>query len=147
VPFRPRAQAAADNALSALAEILLNHAAALGASGTPTEQQLWAIWTAGLPCQEDEAEGVRNHATLLRLLQQERPDVVGEGGANVARLLGILVDRYQTDMVDEETSKGIGQLLLRLGTARLETYAAHYTAKQRKRLQRIVEEAQREAKA
>jgi len=141
------AQAAADNALSALAEILLNHAAALGALSSPTEQQLWAIWIAGLPCQEDEAEGVRNHSTLLRLLQQENPEVVGEGGANVARLLGILVDQHQTDMVNEETSKGIGQLLLRLGTARLETYAAQYTAKQRKRLQRIVEEAQREAKA
>merc|ERR1719284_1687760 len=68
------AQACADNALSALVEILLNHGAAVG----PLQAQLWNAWLAGLPCQQDEQEGVRNHRHLLRLLEQERPEGIGQ---------------------------------------------------------------------
>jgi len=137
-------QACADNALSALAQLLLSHQAALLAGGgAGAEAHYWSVWVQGLPCQEDEEEGVRNHAILLRLVQQERPEIVGDGGQNVSKLLAILVDLYKTDMVDEETSKGIGQLTMRIGSARLEQYAAQYTAKQRKKLLRITEEAQK----
>jgi len=137
------AQACADNALSALVEILLNHGQVVAAS----QAQLWSVWLAGLPCQEDEQEGAKNHGILLRLLQQERAEVVGEGGQNVPKILGVLVDVYKTDMVDEETSKGIGQLAIRLGEARLEQMASSYTDKQKKKLLRVVRDAQSQASA
>jgi len=138
------AQACVDNALSALAEILLSQQAALSVGGPEAEAQLWGVWLSGLPCQEDEQEGVKNHRTLLRLMQQEKPQVVGEGGQNLPRLLAVLIDLYKTDMADEETSRGIGELMLRAGSARLDQCATQYTQKQRKRLSRIIEEAQRQ---
>jgi len=141
------AQACADNAVSALVEILLNHQAVLsGAGGYPggpsAQAQLWGVWLAALPCQEDEQEGVKNHKILLKLVSQQKPEIVGEGGANLPRILGIFVDMYKTEMADEETSKGIGQLLLSVGEARLEQYATQFSQKQRKKLQRIAREAQ-----
>jgi len=131
------AQAAADNAISAIIQILLNHnvgdAAAAG--------QLWNVWLSGLPCQADEEEGARNHKLLLKLLVEERREVIGEGGANVPRLLGILVDVYKTDMADEETSNGIGQLVVRLGEERLKQMAGSFSEKQQKKLMRAAREA------
>jgi len=131
------AQGVADNALTALVEILLNHSATLGAA----QPQLWSVWMGGLPCQEDGEEGEKNHATLLQLIQQEKPEVVGEGGANLPKLVQILVDVYKTEMVTEETSAGIGKLVVLLGQARLEQYAGGYSAKQQKKLARIMKEA------
>jgi len=141
------AQACADNALSALVEILLNQQEALAAVGPEASAQLWGVWLSGLPCQEDEQEGVKNHKILLQLLQQEKPEIVGQGGQNVPKLLAIFVDLYKTDMVDEATSKDIGQLMLRVGSARLDQYAAQYSQKQCKKLKRIVEEAQKQGAA
>jgi len=132
-------QACADNALSGLVQILLNHEQQLA----NVKAQLWDVWLSGLPCQEDDEEGIRNHKQLLSLLQQERPEVVGEGGKNVPKLLAVLVDVYKTDMADEETSKGIGQFLLRLGESKLESLASQFSEKQRRKLLRIVREAQK----
>ncbi|CAE7246180.1 Ipo5 [Symbiodinium sp. CCMP2456] len=131
------AQACADNALSALVEILLAHPQAI----TSVQAQAWNVWLGGLPCQEDDVEGVRNHRRLLELLQQEKAEVVGEGGANVPKLFGILVDVYKTDMADEATSVNIGQFALRLGESKLESFAAQFSDKQKKKLLRIVREA------
>mmetsp|Transcript_3841 Transcript_3841/g.8953 ORF Transcript_3841/g.8953 Transcript_3841/m.8953 type:complete len:518 (+) Transcript_3841:1415-2968(+) len=131
------AQMAADNALSALLEILLHHEATLAAARV----QLWGAWVGGLPCQEDEAEGIRNHAALLQLLQQRKPEVLCTAG--VPRLLAILVDVYQTRMVDEVTSWGIGQLLGAVGEAQLVHHAVLFTEKQRKKLLRIVRDERR----
>merc|ERR1719277_2775370 len=82
------AQACADNALSALVEILLNHSAVLAAASA----QLWDVWLSGLPCQQDEQEGEKNHRLLVQFIQQEKPEVVGESGRNMPKLLSILVD-------------------------------------------------------
>lgn len=132
-------QAVADNALSALLEILLHHEAVLNTANATS--QIWQVWLEGLPCQEDEQEGVKNHKHLLQLIAQEKKEVVGEGGKNLPQLIKILVDVYQTDFADQETSAAIGQLALRLGS-KLENVAPNLSEKQRKRLQRIVKEAQ-----
>jgi len=132
------AQMAADNALSALVELLLHHAAPLQAA----QGQLWSTWLGGLPVQEDEAEGVRNHKILLGLMEQQKPEVVGPGCANLPRLLSILVDIYKTDMVDELTSAAIGKLLVNAGEAALEKFAVSFSEKQKKKLMRIVRETQ-----
>eukprot|EP00933_Yihiella_yeosuensis_P042171 TRINITY_DN3669_c0_g4_i1.p1 TRINITY_DN3669_c0_g4~~TRINITY_DN3669_c0_g4_i1.p1 ORF type:complete len:1118 (+),score=297.78 TRINITY_DN3669_c0_g4_i1:93-3446(+) len=134
------AQACADNALSALVEILQHHPAVSQAA-----PQLWGVWLQGLPCQEDEQEGERNHKTLLKLMQAQKPEVIGEGGANVPRLFGILVDQYKTEMVDEETTKGIGAMALAIGEARLEGFASQWSEKQKKKVVRILREAKQPA--
>lgn len=133
-----QAQACADNALSALAEILMKHSATVAGS----EAQLWSVWLGGLPCQEDEMEGARNHKLLLQLMQQQRPEVVGSGGENLPRLLTILVDIYKTEMVDDEANLGIQKLVQSAGQERLEQYAASFSDKQKKKLLRIFREAQ-----
>jgi len=132
------AQMAADNALSALVELLMHHSGPLAAA----QQQLWTTWLSALPVQEDEAEGVRNHKILLRLMQAQKPEVVGPEGSNLPRLLSIVVDIYKTDMVDELTSTEIGKLLVNAGEAALEKFAAAFSEKQKKKLMRIVRETQ-----
>eukprot|EP00928_Gymnodinium_smaydae_P061449 TRINITY_DN45518_c0_g1_i1.p1 TRINITY_DN45518_c0_g1~~TRINITY_DN45518_c0_g1_i1.p1 ORF type:complete len:1116 (+),score=369.48 TRINITY_DN45518_c0_g1_i1:79-3426(+) len=132
------AQAAADNALSALAAVLTHHAAAVAND----ESRLWGVWMQGLPCQVDQAEGVKNHKMLLQAVQQQNAKVLGEGGAKLAHALGIFIDVYKTDMADEETSAGIGSVVLQLGEARLEQLAAQLKDRQKKKLLRIHREAQ-----
>jgi len=131
-------QACADNALTAIMEILTHHQAAVAAG----EAQLWNTWVSGLPCQEDEQEGVKNHKMLLTMTQAENKFVVGEGGANFPKVLSILVDIYKTDMADDDTSAGIGKLVLKIPQSALEQQAAQLKEKQRKKLLRIHREAQ-----
>lgn len=128
-------QMAADNALSALVELLRVHEATVG----NVQAQLWDTWIAGLPCQEDEAEGVRNTGILLQLIEQQKPQIVG---ANLPKLLALLVDAYKTDMSDDDTSVSIGKLLLKIGEAQLEQFSAQFAEKQKKKMVRIVREAQ-----
>uniref|UniRef100_A0A7S2KBP1 TOG domain-containing protein n=1 Tax=Zooxanthella nutricula TaxID=1333877 RepID=A0A7S2KBP1_9DINO len=130
-------QACADNALSALAEILVTHHQAI-AEG---EAQLWSVWLNGLPCQVDSEEGIKNHRTLVRFAEAEKPQVLGEAGANLPQILAILVDVYKTEMADDDTSRGIGQLVLKIGEQRLDQVAQKLKDKQRKKLLRIHREA------
>lgn len=131
------AQVAADNALSGLIELLLNHQSQLAAS----EPQLWAAWLNGLPVQVDAEEGCRNNKVLMRLVQQENPHVLGQGGANLPAVLKVLVEGYKTEMTEEETDKDIGKLMLALGQAKLEGAAGAMSEKQKKKLLRIHTEA------
>jgi len=132
------AQACADNALSALAEIAMTHQQTVAAA----EAEIWGVWLDGLPCQADEEEGIKNHRTLLRLVQAEKPQILGDGGARLPQVLSILVDVYKTPMADQDTSKGIGQLVVSIGEQRLEQLAQQLKEKQRKKLLRIHREAQ-----
>lgn len=132
-----QAQACADNALSGLIAIVLQHGAALGAE----QEQFWNVWLQGLPCQEDEEEGIKNHRNLLKFVMEERIEVLKQGASNFPKVLAILVDQYKTPMVDEETNKGIQQLVLNLGQAKLEQFAAALSEKQKKKLLRVHREA------
>jgi len=69
-------QACADNALSALVNILTHHQSGLGV-------EMWSAWLQGLPCQQDEEEGKRNHKLLVQFAFAEKPEVLGPNGANV----------------------------------------------------------------
>lgn len=131
------AQAVADNALTAIVELLMHHSVTLASSAA----QLWGVWLKGLPCQEDDDEGKKNHQALVRMVQSEKQEVIGEGGANMPQILAILIDVYKGDMASEETSKAIGQMLLAFG-ARLEQFSSALKEKQRKKLMRIIREAQ-----
>jgi hypothetical protein len=127
------AQACADNALSGLIVILETHKEALGAS----QGELWDVWLQGLPCQEDEEEGVKNHKNLLKFVIAQREEVLKQGASNFPKVLAILVDQYKTPMVDDESNKGIQQLVLNLGQAKLEQFAASLSEKQKKKLLRV----------
>merc|ERR1712137_66042 len=93
-------QAAADNSLSLIVQVLLHHQQAVAAG----EAQLWSTWLTGLPCQVDEQEGIRNNKLLLQFLQQQKPAVIGEGGQNIPRILMLLADAYKTEMAEEDVS-------------------------------------------
>merc|ERR1719171_169985 len=128
-------QTAADSAVSALGELLMAHEATLGAQAA----QLWGTWVGSLPCQEDEAEGIRNHKVLLKLMQAQKPEVVAAG---LPKLLAILIDLYKTDMSDDELSADIGKLLMAAGEAQIQSMATSFTEKQQKKIVRIFKEAQ-----
>lgn len=127
------AQSCADNALSALVSLLEHQQPALAAA----EAQLWNAWLGGLPCQIDEEEAHRNHKTLVRLVQQEKKEVLGEGAVNFPAVLKILVEVYQTEMVEDETSTTISQLVKALGQEKLAAMAGALSGKEQKKLERI----------
>jgi len=127
------AQSCADNALSALVSLLEHQQPAVAAS----ESQLWNAWLGGLPCQVDDEEAHRNHKTLVRLVQQEKKEVLGEGAANFPAILKVLVDVYQSEMALEETSTAISQLVKSLGQEKLEGMAGALSDKEKKKLLRI----------
>eukprot|EP00405_Crypthecodinium_cohnii_P009370 CAMPEP_0206433370 /NCGR_PEP_ID=MMETSP0324_2-20121206/8490_1 /ASSEMBLY_ACC=CAM_ASM_000836 /TAXON_ID=2866 /ORGANISM="Crypthecodinium cohnii, Strain Seligo" /LENGTH=1119 /DNA_ID=CAMNT_0053899617 /DNA_START=37 /DNA_END=3396 /DNA_ORIENTATION=- len=131
------AQACADNALSAVINILLHQ----DIGDAAAKAQLWNVWLSGLPCQVDEEEAAYNHGVLLKLICEEKAEVVGENGSNVPRWLALLVDHYQGELTSDETDTGIGQLVVRLGQARLEQMASSFSDKQKKKLMRIFREA------
>lgn len=130
-------QAAADNAVTALGNILQTHPQSVADKLLP----LWSVWVNGLPCQTDEEEGIKNHRTLLSLVQQQKPEVLGEGQQNLPKLLMVLIDVYKTDAADEDTSKGIGSLLQSAGQTQLEKYASQFSNKQKQKLMRILRDA------
>jgi len=134
------AQACADNALTALAVILENHSACLGAA----VPQLWNSWRVGLPCQEDVQEGIANHKRLAQMLQQEKPEIVGAGSANVPSIVGLLVDQHKSDFVDDETNQLIGSIALKLGEGWFQANASQFSAKQQKKIFRIMQEAKQQ---
>jgi len=131
------AQAAADNALSGLIAILQAHKDAMGNA----QEELWNVWLQGLPCQEDEEEGVKNHKLLLKFVMEERIEVLKQAASNFPKVLALLVDQYKTNMVDDETNAGIRQLVLNLGQAKLEQFATGLSDKQKKKLLRVHREA------
>lgn len=89
----------------------------------------------------------KNHKILLELIQVQKREVVGDGGANFPQVLSILVDVYKTEMVEESTSKGIGQLVLNVGAERLEQAASNFKDQRKRKLQRILREAQQNPNA
>jgi len=131
-------QSCADNALSALVEILLHQQDSV----VSAETQLWAVWLYGLPVQVDEQEGLKNHRILLNMLKSEKSEVVGVGAANLPKIMAVLVDVYQTGMADDGLSKGIGEFVLKMQKAVLEQLAKRFTDKQRKKILRIHREAE-----
>merc|ERR1712187_602142 len=110
---------------SGLINILQHHQAAVAG----VEAQLWTGWLSGLPCQEDEEEGVKNHKILLQLVASEKSEVLNQ----LPKLFGVLVDAYKTDMADKETSCGIAQLALKIGEGKLQQLAASLSEKQQKK--------------
>merc|ERR1712217_927460 len=118
----------------------------MGVALSTSGRQCWSAWIEGLPCQEDEDEGVRNHGTLVQLIEKQKPEVIGENGAHIPKLLAILVDVHKTGMIDDIGNFRIQKLLLTLGEAKLEQYAALFNAAQKKKLVRIVREAQKNIK-
>eukprot|EP00929_Paragymnodinium_shiwhaense_P000644 TRINITY_DN100890_c0_g1_i1.p1 TRINITY_DN100890_c0_g1~~TRINITY_DN100890_c0_g1_i1.p1 ORF type:complete len:1112 (-),score=403.40 TRINITY_DN100890_c0_g1_i1:307-3642(-) len=131
------AQACADNALSALMEVMRCHSATVASN----EAQLWNVWVQGLPCQEDEQEGKKNHQFLLQMVDAEKAQVIGANCEHLPHILGVFVDIYKTDMASDETSAAIGKLFLKFGQAKLEQMAGQLKDKQQKKLLRIYREA------
>merc|ERR1712178_115060 len=132
-----QAQACADNALTGIINIAQHHKDALGGE----LEQFWDVWLQGLPCQEDEEEAHKNHRMLLEFVMAERIEVLKQGASNFPKVLAILVDQYKTPMVDDDTNQGIQKLVLNLGQAKLEQFAAALSDKQKKKLLRVHREA------
>jgi len=128
-------KAAADNAMSALLSILQHQSVALGGQ----LGEFWNTWIGGLPCEEDDEEAAKNHKALIDYMQQGCSHVVGENGTNIPICLGILLDVYGTNMIDDKTMEATKNFCLALGEEKLQRVAADYSAKRKSKLLRIVE--------
>lgn len=130
-------QMAADNGLSAIAEILVHQRVVVANA----EAGAWSVWLQALPVQEDAAEGQRNHKMLLELVQAQKPEIVA--AASLPKALAILIDVYDTGMADEDLSKQIAKTLQSVGEPQLAPISAGLSNKQKKKLTRILREASR----
>jgi len=130
------AQGAADNALSVMAEVLLHHPDSVG--DLQAQSALWTIWLAGLPCQEDAAESMRNSKVLLQAVEQSNLALLGEGRCNMGRIVALLVEACDPKVVDVETSVRICSLLRNLDQSQPHLHAEALPPKIRKRLHHLV---------
>ena len=128
---------ATENAVAALGQVCEFHEAALGVNAI----KIWETWISRLPIKEDEDEGQRTHAQLLRLLQAQHPSLLGPNNANLAKILHILVQVYKRNSCTEESSVGIAKLLAAIPEATLAQLLSSFpTDKDKKKAVRIVQD-------
>merc|ERR1719473_2692677 len=82
------------------------------------DQSLWKLWLDSLPLTNDEGEGQKTHAQLLRLCVQQHPVISTQ--PNLQRSLEVLALVYKTDGATDELNQGVRQLFLQAG-AQLES--------------------------
>lgn len=106
---------------------------------TAVQPAHWELWLMHLPLVADEEEGQKVHGQLLRLLQAQHPALTEP--AKLTRALEVLAIVYKTDASTDEINAGTTALFVAAG-AQLEQMAAGWTEKGKKRLKRIVRDAQ-----
>lgn len=122
------------NAISTLGKVLVEHG---GAVDTRTLMPQW-LSVLPVPDDGDEEEAAVVHATLMRLLRAEHPHLLGEGMANLPRIVAVLGDVAGTDVATDETTADIRlwwkELHARLPPAALQQVSSGLTEKQLTRL-------------
>eukprot|EP00918_Siedleckia_nematoides_P003083 GHVU01006971.1.p1 GENE.GHVU01006971.1~~GHVU01006971.1.p1 ORF type:complete len:1222 (+),score=385.49 GHVU01006971.1:150-3815(+) len=144
-------QGAKDNAMAALMALVFAApyspdcvpppAAPVGAPGSSdVNRRIVNLLLDHLPLKVDEVEGCKVHAALADLLQAENALLLG-GGANLTRVLRVMVEVFDGSLVEADTSAQIRALLQRIGheavLAQLRAGGGRVTKKQDRQLSRI----------
>ncbi|GFE53671.1 karyopherin beta [Babesia ovis] len=111
-------QAATDNAIAALGEIIKHHGAKLNEAPSYLN-----LWLKSLPLKADEEEGRRVHKDLMELIIANNPTILGPDNCNMGQLAKIFITIYETDFSTEELNKQIIQLMKHLGEGFLQQLA------------------------
>eukprot|EP00916_Digyalum_oweni_P008854 GHVL01014793.1.p1 GENE.GHVL01014793.1~~GHVL01014793.1.p1 ORF type:complete len:1096 (+),score=177.47 GHVL01014793.1:40-3288(+) len=121
---------ATDNALAALFHILYKHPV------TNADSYVNALLTA-LPVKHDTDEGVKVHTELMKAVIANNQLFLGPDSGNLAKILGIFAQIYNTSNSEADLDKAIKDLVCQLGQERIESMASLLTSKQRDRLGKI----------
>ncbi len=94
-----------DTAISALGRVLLHQGDCVNLA------QLLPLWLSFFPVVEDTGEGVYAHGTLCTFVERNDARLLGEGGRNLPRIVGVLVGALNTDFVDDAVTARIAAIL------------------------------------
>jgi len=100
---------ATENAIAALGKILLYQNLT-----SPSSNEIIPLWFSMLPVKEDQVESKVTYSILCDFLERNNPHLIGPGGANIPRLVTIMVDVLGTELINEAISTRIINLLKQL---------------------------------
>lgn len=103
-------QAATDNAVAALGDIIRYHGNNLNECASYIN-----LWLKSLPLKEDEAEGRRVHKSLMELIIANHHGILGVDNSNMGQLAKIFITIYETSFSTDELNQQIIQLMKHLG--------------------------------
>ncbi|GIX66248.1 karyopherin beta [Babesia caballi] len=125
-------QAATDNAVAALGEIIKHHGASLNDAAGYLN-----LWLKNLPLKADEEEAQRVHQELMDLIISNNRSILGPDNCNMAELARIFITIYGGDLSTPELNKQIVELMKHLGEQYLQQLAASLPKKLQAQLQSI----------
>jgi len=129
-----------DNAVSALAHLLRHHATAVPEAERPLA---WQEFLSYLPLKTDEEEAQRVHQLVVTLVKEQDAGALGANYANMPKILAVLAEVYDTDLVKKDTTNPeIREVVRKLGQAGIAQFATQCTPKQKKKLERMWVESQ-----
>lgn len=102
-------------------------------------QKFWDFWLKALPLKYDQDRAWKAHAQLLELFIKERPLLVGQGGMNVPKILGVFADVYDTKNSNNVLDSELAQAVSALGEEKIKMIcAAGVTDKQKKKVEQMI---------
>jgi len=99
-----------ENAIAAVGKICLYQSGAMDFS---TVLQQWLSW---LPVTSDKVESLVTYSQLCTFVETSNPHVLGQGYQNIPRILAIFGHILETDLINEEITKRIVNILKQIQT-------------------------------
>jgi len=126
-----RARLAHDNVIAALLSL-----ARCQSSHCPAEVNAWDLVLSNLPLRDDEEEAKKVHESLVDLLLEQHPALVG---AFLGKVLPILAEVYRTDDIcTKATDEKIKRVFSLLPRDALQAAANGFTEKQKKKIEKML---------
>eukprot|EP01098_Paradermamoeba_levis_P002004 TRINITY_DN1231_c0_g1_i1.p1 TRINITY_DN1231_c0_g1~~TRINITY_DN1231_c0_g1_i1.p1 ORF type:complete len:598 (-),score=208.41 TRINITY_DN1231_c0_g1_i1:166-1929(-) len=101
---------ATENAIAALGKICHYQAAAVNVA------QFLPLWLSFLPVSEDKVESKVTYSLLCGFIESSNQHLFGPGGANMPRILGLLVDVLGSDLIDDPITARVVTILKQVKT-------------------------------
>jgi len=127
-------ESATDNAVSSLGKIAQSHSLSNAA-------EAWDAWLGYLPLKADVAESVLVTKQLCALIRANNAHILGVNNANLPRIIAIFAEVLETEVVDDECTKQIKEMLEAVqqgAPAQLETASRSLPPEALQKLQRCL---------
>jgi len=102
---------ATDNAIAAVGKILRYHPNVIDCSKS------FPVWLSMLPVVSDVIESLTTYALLCDFLESSNPHLLGPQFQNLPKILSILARILQTNLINEEISNRIVNILKKMRTS------------------------------
>eukprot|EP01114_Cavostelium_apophysatum_P016598 TRINITY_DN4762_c0_g1_i1.p1 TRINITY_DN4762_c0_g1~~TRINITY_DN4762_c0_g1_i1.p1 ORF type:complete len:1093 (-),score=369.83 TRINITY_DN4762_c0_g1_i1:62-3340(-) len=100
-----------ENAISSVAKILKHHPTRVDVA------KAFPAWLSWLPVNTDKIESAVTYSHLCEFLEQNNPHLIGEQYQNLPKLMGLLSDIYQTDLINDQTGQRIVNIVKQMRTS------------------------------